>query len=157
MVRGRRTKPTKRHKLTISDDDLAIVNARFQTEGEHTHTPSITLHIVLSGHSNAGHAVNGGASHHKSASAQLQARTEKHKSKTSHGSASESPARRTTGDYTASTSLGIPSTQKGSARSVRSALSTRSRRSRWGDDDAEPLGDVKRREFEEVSSSKDAF
>lgn len=52
---------------------------------------------------------------------------------------------------TASTSLCIPNSQKSRARSVRSMRSTASRRSKWGDDDAEPLGDVKRRQFEEVS------
>lgn len=56
----------------------------------------------------------------------------------------------------AATTLCIPNSEKGrarsvgEARSVRSMRSTRSRRSKWGDDDAEPLGDVKRRQFEEV-------
>lgn len=35
-------------------------------------------------------------------------------------------------------------------RSVRSALSTRSRKSKWGNDDAEPLGDVHKRQWLEV-------
>lgn len=56
-----------------------------------------------------------------------------------------------TDPLTASTSLCIPNREKNRARSVRSMRSTTSRKSKWGDDDAEPLGDVKRRQFEDVS------
>lgn len=55
-----------------------------------------------------------------------------------------------TDPLTASTSLCIPNRDKNHARSVRSMRSTTSRKSKWGDDDAEPLGDVKRRQFEDV-------
>lgn len=56
-----------------------------------------------------------------------------------------------TDPLTASTSLCIPNRDKNRARSVRSMRSTASRRSKWGDDDAKPLGDVKRRQFDDVS------
>lgn len=56
-----------------------------------------------------------------------------------------------TDPLTASTSLCIPNRDKNRARSVRSMRSTTSRKSKWGDDNAEPLGDVKRRQFEDVS------
>jgi hypothetical protein len=60
---------------------------------------------------------------------------------------------RPTDPLTAATHLCIPNAQKNKARSVRSTVSGRSRRSKWGDDDAEPLGDVKRREFNEFHAN----
>jgi hypothetical protein len=150
-------------------------------------SPSITLHINLP-HSN-------GIMHHTtsfsgpppsfvSASAQLQARTEKKKKSQSSRSGSRpasaagsvivastvpslpsSPLAASRVEHvhyvpppsdplTAANHLGIPNSEKmrsRSAQSMRSGMSTRSRRSKWGDDDAEPLGDTKRRQFNEVS------
>ncbi|WWD22898.1 hypothetical protein CI109_107393 [Kwoniella shandongensis] len=45
--------------------------------------------------------------------------------------------------------LGAPSL-KGKAKSV---MSSKSRKSKWGDDDAEPLGDVRKREWEEFHNN----
>lgn len=144
------------------DDDLAIVTERFKSEADTHHTPSITLHVVQ-----PGSTVNGQAQPpppaYASDSALVQARAQKTKAKSRAGGASTdspmgSPSRPARGSVvvhpavdrlTASNTLCIPNASKnGGPRSVRSARSTYSRRSKWGDDDAEPLGDVKRREFE---------
>jgi hypothetical protein len=165
----------------MTDDDLAIVNERFKHEVENNPSPSITLHIVPAMHSHHSHAVqtlhapvgqsqmgNGAPPPtYVSASAQLQARTEKRAPRGSTGTASvrgysvmeppRTPSRMERpppqDPLSAATSLGIPNSEKIRARSVRSGRSTRSHRSKWGDDDAEPLGDVKRRQFDDVSHS----
>ncbi|WOO82821.1 uncharacterized protein LOC62_04G006307 [Vanrija pseudolonga] len=60
---------------------------------------------------------------------------------------------RTLDPLTAANYLAVPNSEKFRTKSVRSGRSTRSRRSKWGDDDAEPLGDVKRRQFEEFHAN----
>lgn len=142
------------------------MTARFRSDAETQPTPSITLHVVQPSSPDP-HASNGlvpPPAYRTPAQSQASPAKSKSTRAASHvGSVAGSVARpqssRAAGadSIMASTTLCIPNAEKArsrsvaDARSMRSMRSTRSRRSKWGDDDAEPLGDVKRRQFEEVS------
>ncbi|TXT10688.1 hypothetical protein VHUM_02193 [Vanrija humicola] len=134
------------------DDDLEIVTARFQSEKPPV--PSITLHILppLSSRSNGNHHQQD--QHHPS----ILVSESGPDSKSQHGSSVAGSVNgeryvRALDPLTAANYLAVPNSEKFRTKSVRSGRSTRSRRSKWGDDDAEPLGDVKRRQFEEFHAN----
>lgn len=151
-----------------TDDDLAIVTARFRSDAESHPTPSITLHVVQPVTPDP-HTSNGlvpppayRTPSNLTTAKSKGTRTASHAGSVA-GSVARSPSARAPGadSMMAATTLCIPNAEKsksrsvgGGARSVRSMRSTTSRRSKWGNDDAEPLGDVKRRQFDEVGTKR---
>jgi hypothetical protein len=145
------------------DDDLAIVTARFRSDAESHPTPSITLHVVQPSSPDP-MASNGlvpppAYRTPSTGVAKPQGRRTSHAGSVAGSVARSQSARQAANDgVVATTTLCIPNAEKNrsrsvGARSVRSMRSTTSRRSKWGDDNAEPLGDVKRRQFEEFHAN----
>ncbi len=139
------------------------MTARFRSDAESHPTPSITLHVVQPSSPDP-MASNGlvpppAYRTPSTGVAKPQGRRTSHAGSVAGSVARSQSARQAANDgVVATTTLCIPNAEKNrsrsvGARSVRSMRSTTSRRSKWGDDNAEPLGDVKRRQFEEFHAN----
>ncbi|WWC67167.1 uncharacterized protein I206_101074 [Kwoniella pini CBS 10737] len=163
------------------DDDFEILSSRFPPTSTPSATLHLTIPQQAHAHFSNPPAYNGSSGPKSSPSSKLKSKVKKSssmKSTTTKSANGDSPSKAAEikplgepingspvrekkqslsvlgSDSPVGASNGDQTRSLNGAGKAKSVMSTRSRKSKWGDDDAEPLGAVRKREWEEFHNNK---